>query len=165
MRRLARDLTLDREGQARAMVTERTRRTRLFVYGSLCAPEVMAAVAGRRRACEEATSEGLRVVPMRDKPYPALLRDANATAAGRLYRTLSPREMRRLDAYEGRAYHRMRVRVRTARGCLCAFVYRMRPGVFVRLGEGAWDRAAFIHRHARNYVRVWRAHFRRARWQ
>lgn len=86
---------------------------RVFLYGSLMDPEVARRVAGEDRFVREARPAllpGWRKVPLRDTPFPTLVRD-EASATHGLLAEVSPRTLARLHAYEGAAYRFLPVHV------------------------------------------------------
>ena len=172
----------------------------LFVYGSLCAPAVFAAVTGLRRRPVPAELAGHRALRVRGQPYPMLVRAARdpgaagvavATGAARaevardsfviggLYRHLPRHALRRLDAFEGPWYGRVRVRVRVrvigpgphggfSHGSgtdVLAFAYRSARSARVPLADEPWLLAPFLRTQARGFARYWRDRFRRSRHQ
>lgn len=81
----------------------------LFVYGTLCDPELRAAVLGRvlpLEAVHAARAPGFRAVCYPGRIYPALLRTPGAAAAGQLLLGLTAFERDLLDAFEGDEYRR-----------------------------------------------------------
>ena len=79
----------------------------LFVYGTLCDPELRSAVLGRilpPEAVHPARAPGFRAVPYPGRVYPALLRTPGGTADGLLLLGLTPFERDLLDAFEGDEY-------------------------------------------------------------
>jgi hypothetical protein len=81
----------------------------LFVYGTLCDPDLRAAVLGRTlppEAVHVARAPGFRAVHYPDRIYPALLRAPGAAAEGLLLLGLTPFERDLLDAFEGDEYRR-----------------------------------------------------------
>jgi len=81
----------------------------LFVYGTLCDPDLRAAVLGRvlpREAVHVARAPGFRAVHYPGRVYPALLRAPGAAAEGLLLLGLTPFENDLLDAFEGDEYRR-----------------------------------------------------------
>lgn len=81
----------------------------LFVYGTLCDPDLRAAVLGRTLppgAVHAARAPGFRAVHYPGRIYPALLRAPGAAAEGLLLLGLTPFESDLLDAFEGDEYRR-----------------------------------------------------------
>ena len=137
----------------------------LFVYGSLCAPEVMTAVTGLRMRAVHAELANHQVLSLRGQVYPGLTRAAGQHASGRVYRCVPQWALRRLDAFEGAWYERVRVTVRmhetASEQAIHAHTYRLHPAA-VRRGSGpAWVFEQFMHTQCRRFARVWRARRRR----
>jgi gamma-glutamyl AIG2-like cyclotransferase len=89
----------------------------LFVYGTLCDPDLLAGILARRLAGDAAlpaAAPGFRAVHYPGRAYPALLRAAGAAAPGLALMDLTPFECDLLDAYEGEEYRRQLIPVMIA---------------------------------------------------
>ncbi len=91
---------------------------RLFLYGTLLDPPLLAALAGRVVPLTPATLHGWRRVALRGSRYPTLRR-GRETVEGALA-TVDRRTLARLASYEGPSYRLISVIVRTARGNMAA---------------------------------------------
>lgn len=132
--------------------------TRLFCYGTLMAPRVMAAVIGRRAHPEPASLAGYRVARLRGRIYPGLWPEPAGLVEGSFYRLVHRRELLRVDRYEGSEYRRQQVTVDTAAGPQRAWVYLPR-GRLARAGQ-RWSQRDFERRAMGRYLRKiagWRA--------
>lgn len=130
----------------------------LFCYGTLMAPELMAAVIGRRARALPATLAGYRRATLRGRPYPGLWPAPAAQVDGCCYRLHHRRELARADRYEGSEYRRCRVTVATPEGPRTAWVYLPIRGR--ARSDGPWSARAFARRHRRHYLRriaAWRS--------
>ena len=81
----------------------------LFVYGTLCDADLLAAVLARPPRTERihpARAPGFRAVHYPGRIYPALIRVPGAVAEGLLLTDLTPFERDLLDAFEGEEYRR-----------------------------------------------------------
>lgn len=90
---------------------------RVFLYGTLLDPEVLARMSGRRDLAHRALParlRGFRRVALRGTPYPTLIPGEGEVDG--LLLSIPGQALRRLAAYEGPLYRLMPVRVRTARG-------------------------------------------------
>jgi gamma-glutamylcyclotransferase (GGCT)/AIG2-like uncharacterized protein YtfP len=96
---------------------------RLFLYGSLLAPAVLARRAGRPGgfALNAAWLDGWRRVAIRGGRWPTLRR-ARAVVRGAVAE-VDAAALRRLGAYEGPRYRLRRVTARGARDILPAFAW------------------------------------------
>jgi gamma-glutamylcyclotransferase (GGCT)/AIG2-like uncharacterized protein YtfP len=100
---------------------------RVFLYGTLLDPRVLAARAGRRGLRGvPATLPGWKRVALRGQPYPTLVRARRHSVRG-LVVTLAGAPLRNLQAYEGAAYRLRPVRLRLPRGCLAALAWIAQP--------------------------------------
>jgi len=96
---------------------------RLFVYGSLMDPALVARLTGRPANPQPATLDGFRRARLRGTPYTTLLR-----APGRVHGVLlvvGGRAFRRLSEYESPLYRLTRVRPRPlgSRACVPAHAW------------------------------------------
>lgn len=81
----------------------------LFVYGTLCDPDILAGVIGRRadpRQVLGAVAPGFRAVFYPQRIYPALVRAPGGRAEGLLILGLTAFERAVLDVFEGAEYRR-----------------------------------------------------------
>ena len=126
---------------------------RAFTYGSLIFPEVMQIVCGRPLASVRAEAPGIRREALHGAVYPGAVRDANATAPGRLYEGLGPADLARLDAFESDFYDRVAVRVVTAAGVPHdAWIYLVgAPNQHLLAGK-PWDFEGFAARELPAYL-------------
>lgn len=83
---------------------------KLFVYGTLMWPEVMAAVTGRSIEGRSAVLNGVRRVRVRGEVYPALI-PGDDTVEGVLFENLTELDLAALDCFEGAEYERLPVTV------------------------------------------------------
>lgn len=100
------------------LVARKARQMRLFLYGTLLDPDVLAKVAGRHIPIAPATLHGWRRVATPDGRYPTLRR-ARAVVDGALV-AVNSATLARLAAYEGPSYRLTGVVVRTALGNVAA---------------------------------------------
>jgi gamma-glutamylcyclotransferase (GGCT)/AIG2-like uncharacterized protein YtfP len=109
-------------------VSWRTRHgLRLFVYGTLLAPEVMRRVCGRVPPATSATLPGFARGGINGEPYPAIVRSQGSCVQGLLYTRVTPPMLTRLDRYEGGLYRRCVVEVDTRDGACLAHAYVLDP--------------------------------------
>lgn len=120
----------------------------LFVYGTLCDPELLATVLGRglrRNMIAAATAPGFRAVLYPGRIYPALVRAPGAKAEGLLLLDITPFERDLLDAFEGDEYRRGIVPVMVDVELHEAEAYL--PVVAIPAGAEAWSLATWQARH------------------
>jgi len=111
----------------------------LFVYGTLCDPELRAAVLGRvlpPEAVHVARAPGFRAVNYPGRVYPALLRAPGAAAEGLLLLGLTAFENDLLDAFEGEEYRRGPVAAMLEEELYEADAYL--PAIAIAAGAPAW---------------------------
>lgn len=127
-------------------------RRRVFVYGTLEIPEVVAALIGRVPPGEPATLAGFARGLVRGRPYPAIRERPGAETRGIVYEGVSSRELRLLDRFEDAMYRRLGVRVRTLPGGeLQAQVYVVKARHRHLITGRPWDAQRFRERHLPEY--------------
>lgn len=121
----------------------------LFVYGTLCFPEITDALVGRPLARIDASLDGYRLHALRERPYPGILPDPAAQVHGMLLLDVDPRSLAIIEEWEDVEYRRTPVVVRTGEGERAAstFVW-LRP----ELVSGDWDRDRFARERLPDYV-------------
>lgn len=125
-----------------------------FVYGTLLADEVLAALLGRVPTTRAATLGGFARCRVRGAPFPAIVQRGRAAVDGTLLLGLSARDERALDYFEDEAYEKTAVLVETARGAeeAAAYVWRADAEEALEL-ERPWDYAEFRSRELARYVK------------
>ncbi len=126
---------------------------RLFTYGTLMYPELMAALCGRELQWRPATLLGYRRRALRGAAYPVVVSAPSERVEGRLYEGLCSAEIRRLDRYEGQEYRRESVELETDAGPVYAWCYLLKPAQRQRVLPYDWDVEAFARRHLARYRR------------
>lgn len=96
---------------------------RLFCYGTLEVPAIMAALIGRVPRGRAATLTAHRCRRLRNRPWLGIAPAPGELTSGTLYERLTPAELRRLDGYEGADYRRGTVRVDTREGRRRSWAY------------------------------------------
>jgi gamma-glutamylcyclotransferase (GGCT)/AIG2-like uncharacterized protein YtfP len=91
---------------------------RLFLYGTLRDPDLLARFAGRAVPTMPATLHGWRRVGLRDSRYPTLRRARDEVDG--VLAIVDRLALARIAAYEGPAYRLMPIVVRTAHGDVAA---------------------------------------------
>ncbi len=121
----------------------------LFVYGTLCFPEVVQALLGRRPCSRPAAVAGWRAAALPGRVYPGLVPAAAATAVviGRVLSDISPRERTVLDVFEGDEYEVRRLALAGGRSA-SAYVWR---DVASALDE-TWDAEVFAAVHLPAFI-------------
>lgn len=128
---------------------------RLFCYGTLCFPEIMWQITGRKITPVEATLREYACYVVRNQNYPAAAPSPGSSIKGLLYSGLSARELALLDRYEGLEYRRLRVSVTTGvERQAQAWVYVLRPRYGSRLSDKLWNLEEFIRTQAENYKKA-----------
>lgn len=123
-----------------------------FVYGSLMAPEVLAALLGRVPARVPATARGYRRFAIRDRVYPAVVPEPGASVDGEILSGMTDRELAVLDWFEDEAYVPTALTAETFAGEaleVVAYVFDDRAQL-----AGDWSYDAFRSAHLDAYVEM-----------
>jgi gamma-glutamylcyclotransferase (GGCT)/AIG2-like uncharacterized protein YtfP len=128
---------------------------RLFCYGTLCVPEIMHQIVGRKVLPVKASLRNYACYGVRNRHYPAAVYATGESISGMLYTGLTARELALLDRYEGIEYRRLRVGVTMHDGKQAqSWVYVLRPQYASDLSDERWSLEEFIKTQAENY---WKA--------
>lgn len=130
----------------------------LFCYGTLVIPEILHAVCGRSFPFKKASLQDYRCLLVGGQAYPGIRPEAGAVTRGVLYQGLTPRDLIKLDRYEGDMYRRSSLAVSLADGReVDSRVYVLRPRYYACLSKQPWDAGAFARLHLHRYLRALRA--------
>lgn len=99
---------------------------RLFCYGTLRDPTVIAALLGRVPQARPAVLPGHRRGLLAGRPWAGVAPAAGSDVIGTLYAGLTARELRRLDHYEGADYRRATIRLTVGATTCLGWIYRPR---------------------------------------
>ncbi len=115
------------------------KRYTLFVYSTLLWDEVVSQLIGRKPVTEEALLDGYKRCRIKGAFYPGLRQVGSSTVKGRVIRGLSKRDLAVIDRFEGDAYKRIRVRVRTpVHGDEEVFTYIIKEAYLEILVDQEW---------------------------
>ena len=127
----------------------------LFAYGTLMLPELVEALLGRRLHATPARLEGYVRYRVRDRLYPGIVGQPDATTEGVVIEGLEPADVRRLDAFEGPLYERRQVEVIAAGGArIRAETYVIPESQRELLTDEPWSREHFERQHLPSWVRL-----------
>lgn len=116
------------------------KKERVFAYGTLISPEIMARASGQDRLTgEPARLKDYRRVLVQDEVYPGIYPCPGKDVDGLLYEGLTPEAIARLDAFEGEYYQRMALYVETAGKMVRASVYVFKKRYHHLLTRKSWD--------------------------
>lgn len=119
---------------------------KIFTYGTLMDPEIMAKVCGACPESVKATLRGYARYGVRGEQYPGMVPEESGRVAGILYCDLSSPAVERLDLFEGSMYDRLEVEValESSQESCAAMAYVVKPEYSHLLTEAGWDFAEFI---------------------
>ncbi len=125
----------------------------VFVYGTLMHPEVMRAITNRVHTPHGAVLTGYARYRVMGELYPGLTPEQDAETPGILFQGLTGAELRKLDAFEGSLYQRVRVAVRLEAGdSVEAQTYVIVPSCRYRLSDRPWSINAFGRQGLRQFI-------------
>ncbi|KAK0733843.1 hypothetical protein B0T26DRAFT_604615, partial [Lasiosphaeria miniovina] len=125
------------------------KRLGLFAYGTLTMDAVMKTLLDRVPPSQPTAAPGWRAAGLPGLPYPGLVRDASASAPGRVYHDLTAREWLVLDAFEDGAYDVAAVALADGQGQQRAVAYvwpAETPALASTWTPDAVDVAAYVSR-------------------
>jgi len=126
----------------------------LFSYGTLCLPEVMGKVAGRRFESSDAILPGYRSFLIRGHVYPGMIHTGESFAPGKLYCDIDAAALARIDAFEGDYYRRETVTpVRKDGTTIEAYAYILVDSLHYLLSDKQWREEEFRRNYLHRYLR------------
>jgi len=132
---------------------------RLFTYGTLQAPELMAALIGRPLIPRPAVVDGFIARAVAGESYPAMIRaEPGQRVTGQLYEKLRAEDWAVLDSFEGEPYERARVSVHVldAAEGLDACCYLYPSAARNALASNGWSLEAFRETCLEQYLVIGR---------
>ncbi len=84
--------------------SERQKMTSLFVYGTLCFPEIVEKLTGKSFLSEQAILKKFQRKKVKDEDYPAIIKNRNSEVEGILLHNVDDRSMQIIAFYEGNQY-------------------------------------------------------------
>ncbi|WP_436794757.1 gamma-glutamylcyclotransferase family protein [Actinospongicola halichondriae] len=124
---------------------------RLFVYGTLRHPPLLAGLVGRPVPATPATLRGHRAAVLRGAAYPGLVVDAASTTVGSLIE-VDDDGLDVLDRFEGPEYTRTSVTVQIADGTVDADAYLLTGPTRSLVEPGTWSLDDFVAGDAADWV-------------
>ena len=130
---------------------------KVFTYGSLMIPSVMAAVTGKRFQAMKACLKNYARFRVEGQTYPGIVHQTGASTTGVVYWDVDDRSLKLLDDFEGELYQRTSVRVEVVQhGTLIAETYLFNPTRLQLLSSEAWDEEEFKREHLEEFLRNYR---------
>lgn len=126
---------------------------RLFVYGTLLAPELRQALIGRPLQGQAATLADFACFKVKRAVYPAIRPSAGAITRGEVLESVTEDDWLKFDEFETRLYQRRSVSLTLDEGGqTCAYTYVIDPSAVYRLSDLTWDYALFRRDHLHRYI-------------
>lgn len=130
--------------------------SRLFVYGTLMMPAVLAAVCGQSLTARPAALADYARYQLRERVYPAIVASPGATTCGLVCEGLDGPLWQRLDRWESELYLRHTVTVREPTGTpLAAQTYVLAAPHHHLLSARPWSPREFERAHLAAYLARW----------
>jgi gamma-glutamylcyclotransferase (GGCT)/AIG2-like uncharacterized protein YtfP len=121
---------------------------RLFSYGTLQFPEVLATVTGCHLEGGRAVLDDYACYLVRGEAYPGITPEPEASVEGVVYTGIGEAHFRKLDRFEGELYERVRVCLTDTEGNpLQAWTYVIRDALRDRLTRTPWNKKDFELEH------------------
>jgi gamma-glutamylcyclotransferase (GGCT)/AIG2-like uncharacterized protein YtfP len=121
---------------------------RLFSYGTLQFPEVLAAVTGCHLEGDKAVLDDYACYLVKGKAYPGITPEPEASVEGLVYNGIGEAHFKKLDRFEGELYERVRVCVTDTEGNpLQTWTYVIRDAMGDRLTHTPWNKEEFEVEH------------------
>ena len=118
---------------------------RLFTYGTLEINEVIETVTGKQFTSVNASVEGYGRYLLKNRVYPALVREQGTRATGTLYLDMDATALAQLDEYEDSCYEKQTIQVSTEdRRTLDALAYILPEQRREQLSSRLWNKEEFI---------------------
>ncbi len=112
----------------------------LFCYGTLEIESVITRLIGRVPQKQPAILENFVRYLIKNSDFPAIIPSKNGEVVGTLYLSLTPKEIRILDEYEGNLYSRQQLWVTTDIGRLeHSWAFVLKPQYQHHLSDQLWD--------------------------
>lgn len=137
--------------------------TRLFVYGTLCFPDVMNTLVGYDPQALPCEASGVRRYRIRGQVYPMLRMEAGGVInqMAFVYQTLRPNDWRIIDAFEDPRYQL--ARITTSLGSALSYISQDEA----MTADGPWSSSVFEQKHLTDYLamcRQWKAGLQNTDW-
>lgn len=126
----------------------------LFAYGTLLIPEIMQAVTGQKLPSIDAVLNGYCRYSIKNKVYPAIIAQPDASVSGRLYSDLDQSILGILDDFEDVIYTRCDCEVKPSRDVIVnAQVYVISDLCRHLLSDKSWSIDEFRASHLGKYIK------------
>ena len=126
---------------------------RVFAYGTLAIPQVIAVLTGAILSSVSADAPHYARFLLNGKPYPGMCRRDGAVTSGRLYRNINDESLRLMDEFEDDVYEREAIIVTPRKeSAVSAWAYVIPKHDELRLGLKCWDEDVFMEKWGESYI-------------
>ena len=123
----------------------------LFVYGTLCFPEIVEKLTGKSFHSEQAVLKGFQRKKVRNVDYPAIIKNDNSEVKGILIHDVDKNSMQMINFYEGNDYVIEEMEITTNNGFVKAKVFVWNSD-YNELEDKDWNSKEFIKNSLNIYV-------------
>ena len=126
---------------------------KIFTYGTLEIPAVMALVTGKSFSAVPAYAQGFARFLLKNRIYPGMIAAPGEHTAGCLYLNVDQKSFGLLDQFEDDLYIRQEIIVSTTLGSTIeAYAYIIPSDQQACLSPNSWDRHYFEQHHLKPYL-------------
>ncbi len=126
---------------------------KIFTYGTLEIPDVMAMVTGKSFSTIPAIAQEFARFLLKNRIYPGMIAAPGEHTTGCLYVNVGQESLELLDQFEDDLYIRQEITVSTTLGSTMeAYAYLIPPNQQFCLSPNSWDRRYFEQHHLKPYL-------------
>jgi gamma-glutamylcyclotransferase (GGCT)/AIG2-like uncharacterized protein YtfP len=126
----------------------------VFAYGTLQIPAVMRLVVGRDFNSIPATLVGFKRLKIKNKTYPAVVRNEKCTIDGVIYSGIDDRSLELIDKFEDCCYQRTQINLVVEGKREKAFIYEIKDEYKNQLSDQAWCLEEFRKKYLKKYLKA-----------
>jgi len=128
----------------------------IFTYGTLMIPEVMVAVTTHRFRSIDAILKGYARFTVKGESYPGIIPETGAITEGIIYFDVDKGSLKRLDAFEGDLYQRIKIMAETKeKEILSADAYVIKTEFRRYLSSQEWNMKEFAQKHLKTFLETY----------
>ena len=123
----------------------------LFVYGTLCFPEIIENLTGKTFHSKQAILKGYERKRVKNADYPAIVKNDNSEVKGILFLDVDDRSIQIINFYEGDDYRSEEMEINTSDGFVKAKVFVWNSD-YDELEDTDWSLIEFLKKSLNIYV-------------
>ena len=126
----------------------------LFCYGTLMFPPVLERLISHAYTLQPAVLQGYTRYCVKNQVYPGVVREPGGQTDGLILHPIGPSQLKKLDAYEGASYQRLKLQVHTSQAeVVNAWCYVIPQRGRYLLANNLWRPERFLACHLSSYLR------------